>query len=414
MKKNFKDFISKKNLKLLINFGKMPLGNGFIDATKFKKKKEYKYEMKLGYNKYLDLVQLYKNPSPKKMFNKDYAFLSSSSNLMKIHFEKYSDQLKKMIKKKKFSIMEVGCNDGILLKNFKQQNHLGIEPSSNVCKIAKSKGLNTLNTFFNKEILNKREVKNRKFDIICGANVFCHIPNLNDIFFTASKLLSEKGIFAIEEPYLGDMIVKTSYDQIYDEHIYIFSISSINKIAYFFNLEVFDAEPQVTHGGSMRYYLCKLNSKKKTERLKKLILNEKKIGLNNFKKLKKFNIQCKISKKKFVKKINKLSSKYDIYGYGATSKSTTVLNYCKIDKKIIIGIFDTSPTKINKLTPVTNIKILEYEKEFKKINPKICVLFAWNHYEEICNKEMLNLRQGMRFVSHIDKKYLFKYKKYFI
>ena len=73
----------------------MPLGNGFINPSKLKRNKEYKYEMKLGYNKYLDLVQLYKNPSPKKMFNKNYAFLSSTSNLMKKHFKKYANTVKK-------------------------------------------------------------------------------------------------------------------------------------------------------------------------------------------------------------------------------------------------------------------------------------------------------------------------------
>ena len=326
---NFKKHLSKKNLKPIINFGKMPLGNGFTDQLKV----EYKYKMKLGFNESLNLIQLYENPSPKKMFNKNYAFLSSTSKSMEEHFERYSIQLKKMIKKKNFSILEVGCNDGVLLKNFKKNNHLGIEPSTNVCKIAKSRGLKVINNFFDTKILKNKSIKNKKFDIICGANVFCHIPNLYDLFLTSSYLLDKNGIFVIEEPYLGDMITKVSYDQIYDEHIYIFSILSISKIASFFGLEVFDAQHQTTHGGSMRYYLCKINKRKKTKRFKDLFLNEKKIGLDNYKKLKKFKINCEISRKNFVNKINRLSAKYDIYGYGATSKSTTILNYCKIKKK---------------------------------------------------------------------------------
>ena len=87
--------------------------------------------------------------------------------------------------------------------------------------------------------------------------MFCHIPNLEELFKTAEFFLAENGIFSIEEPYLGDVIEKGSYDQIYDEHIYIFSVHSINKIANFFNLEVYHAEKQTTHGGSMRYYLSK-------------------------------------------------------------------------------------------------------------------------------------------------------------
>ena len=201
MKQNFKNYISKKNLKLLINFGKMPLGNGFINPSKLKRNKEYKYEMKLGYNKYLDLVQLYKNPSPKKMFNKNYAFLSSTSNLMKKHFKKYANTVKKIINKKKFSVLEVGCNDGILLENFKTQDHLGVEPSKNVFLIAKKKKLNVVNKFFDNKILNLKFLKNKKFDVICGANVFCHIPNLEQLFSTAEKMLDETEDIVIEEPY---------------------------------------------------------------------------------------------------------------------------------------------------------------------------------------------------------------------
>ena len=414
MKQNFKNYISKKNLKLLINFGKMPLGNGFINPSKLKRNKEYKYEMKLGYNKYLDLVQLYKNPSPKKMFNKNYAFLSSTSNLMKKHFKKYANTVKKIINKKKFSVLEVGCNDGILLENFKAQDHLGVEPSKNVFLIAKKKKLNVVNKFFDNKILNLKFLKNKQFDVICGANVFCHIPNLEQLFSTAEKMLDEKGVFVIEEPYLGDVIEKTSYDQIYDEHIYIFSIHSINKIASFFNLEVFHAENQKTHGGSMRYYLSRKKVRKNTSQVKKLIKWEKKIGLNRYSKLKNFRNDCIKSKKEFNKKIKDLSKKIDLYGYGATSKSTTILNYCGLDNSIIKGIFDTSRTKINKLTPGTKIPIIRYESRFKNIKPKVCILFAWNHYKEICDKEKSSLNRGLKFLIHINPKFMKSYRKYFI
>ena len=115
-----------------------------------------------------------------------------------------------------------------------------------------------------------------------------------------------------------------------------------------------------------------------------------------------------------VNKIKKLHKKYEIYGYGATSKSTTILNFCKIDKKYIKGIFDNSFTKIGKLTPITHIPILDYQKSFQKIKPKVCVLFAWNHSKEICKKEESELKNGMRFITHLNKKFIQESKKYFI
>tara|TARA_Y100000768_G_scaffold111670_1_gene82264 strand:- start:8280 stop:9512 length:1233 start_codon:yes stop_codon:yes gene_type:complete len=409
--RNFKKQFSKKKLKPIINFGRMPLGNGFFKKNK---KIEYKYEMKVGYNKSLNLFQLYSNPDPKKMFNNNYAFLSSTSDSMKNHFKKYALTLKKMIKKKNFSILEVGCNDGILLENFKNQDHLGVEPSKNVYKISKNKKLNVINKFFNLKLADSKFLKKKKFDIICGANVFCHIPNLEELFKAAEFFLNKNGIFVIEEPYLGDVIEKSSYDQIYDEHIYIFSAHSIDKIANFFNLELYHAERQKTHGGSMRYYLNKKNSRVKTKELKAIMNWEKKLGLDNYKKILKFRKKCENSKKNFLNKIKKFSIKNKLYGYGATSKSTTILNYCKLSTKYIEGIFDTSNTKIGKFTPGTKIPILNYNDKFKLIKPKICVLFAWNHFKEICEKEKDQLKKGLKFLIHIDKKHMKGYKKYFL
>ena len=122
----------------------------------------------------------------------------------------------------------------------------------------------------------------------------------------------------------------------------------------------------------------------------------------------------KIQKKNFLNKIKKFSIKNKLYGYGATSKSTTILNYCKLSTKYIEGIFDTSNTKIGKFTPGTKIPILNYNDKFKLIKPKICVLFAWNHFKEICEKEKDQLKKGLKFLIHIDKKHMKGYKKYFL
>ena len=188
---------------------------------------------------------------------------------------------------------------------------------------------------------------------------------------------------------------------------------SINKVASLFGLEVFDAEHQTTHGGSMRYYLSQKKERTISTKLKSLLKVEKKLGLDNFSKLKEFEKKCKKSKKNLASKIKKISKNFELYGYGATSKSTTILNFCGISKKEIKGIFDTSSTKIGKLTPLTHIPILNYKKTFNKIKPKICILFAWNHATEICEKEIRNLKKGMRFICHIDKKFL-KNKQYFL
>ena len=213
-------------------------------------------------------------------------------------------------------------------------------------------------------------------------------------------MLSPNGTIIFEEPYLGSMYEKTSYDQIYDEHIYMFSINSIIKIYDLFGFELIDAIPQNTHGGSMRYILKRKNISKKSKRVKKLIKLEK------IKKIDKFSA-CLSFKKKVIKSrlnlrkriLNIKKKGFQICGYGATSKSTTILNFCKINNNMINCIFDTTKDKIGKFTPGTHIPILNYNK-FKGSHYKYVFLFAWNHRKEIMKKE--KARKNTKWFTHLD------------
>jgi methylation protein EvaC len=397
--------ITGQKIPIVFNFGKMPIANNFSKEID----KKNLYQMKIAFNEQNGLFQLVSAPKPTKLFNKNYAFLSSTSNSMKTHFKKIAKKIEKKMKKNS-KIMEIGCNDGIFLQNFKNYDHLGIEPSSNVCKISKSKKLNVINSFFTKQLIEKKNLKN-KFDFIFAANVICHIPDILSLFQCVEKSLKDGGFFIFEEPYLGSMLEKTSYDQIYDEHFYMFSAYSIRSILKKFNLELVKADKIVTHGGSMRYYIKKIKTFKESNQLKKILKYEKNIKINKLKTIKKFFKNCVDSKKRILEIIKKIKNKNtDIYGYGATSKSTTIIHFCDIKSNMINGIFDNTPTKINKYFPGKKIKIIDYKK-FNNINPKYCFLFAWNHFKEIFEKER---KKNIKWLCHIDKKHFPKnYRKYF-
>ena len=144
----------------------------------------------------------------------------------------------------------------------------------------------------------------------------------------------------------------------------------------------------------------------------KLIKTEKKFGIHNIDSLRRFANNCKKNKKIFYDKIiNLKNNNHKIYGFGATSKSTTILNYCNINNDHIETIFDNSKTKIKKFTPLTNVPITSSEY-FNKTEIKYCILFAWNHYKEIFSK--IKKSNKIRWISHIDKKYFKKYNKYFL
>ena len=247
--------ITKEKIKPFMTFGKMPLANGFLDKDDFSS--EFFYEMEVGFSEKVSLFQLNDFPKPEKIFNKKYPFYSGSSEYMKNHFKIYAKWLQKDFLKSNSKLIEIGSNDGTLLKNFTNTNieYVGFEPSESVANEAVKNNIKTINSFFGKESIDQLKNFKEKTDVICAANVICHIPNLSDVIEGVDKFLSSKGIFVFEEPYLGSMFSKVSYDQIYDEHIFMFSVSSIKKVFKLFNFDLINILPQKTHGGSMRYVI---------------------------------------------------------------------------------------------------------------------------------------------------------------
>ncbi len=394
--------ITNKEIKPFMSFGKMPIANGFIEKKDFNS--EFFFNMEVGFSEDLSLFQLKDHPSPEQMFNSKYPFFTGSSEYMKIHFSKYAKFIKDNYLHANSKIIEIGSNDGTFLENFKDSNLdcVGFEPSSNVAKIANKKGLKTLNNFFNQDTIDKISEFKNKTDVIYAANVICHIPDLNDLIKAIDKLLSKKGVFIFEEPYLGSMFEKTSYDQIYDEHIFMFSGSSIKKIFNLFDMELIDLIKQPTHGGSMRYVIARKGFHKIKPNVEKILGEEKFNNLDNSESCVNFRNNCENSKIKLKKILYDYKDQgKKIAGYAATSKSTTVLNYCEIGNETIDYICDTTNEKINKYSPGMHIPIVPIDF-FRNNMPDIAYLFAWNHKEEIFNKEIKFKNENRKWISHID------------
>ena len=392
--------ITGKKLKPFMSFGKMPIANGFLNKKDFKK--EFFFNMEVGFSKKLSLFQINEHPKPEQMFNKSYPFFTGSSLSMIKHFKGYADWIIKNYSKNLKYLVEIGSNDGTFLLNFKKKNIkiYGYEPSKNVANLAKRKGINTINNFFNlNSVKSNKKIKN-KVNIICAANAICHIPDLKNLIKSVDYLLSEEGLFIFEEPYLGSMYKKGSYDQIYDEHIFIFSVSSIKKIFELFNFELIDAIPQITHGGSMGFVISRKGRRKIKNNVNKILKYEKKNNIDNIKGCLKFKSKCEGSKKKLIKKLKNLKkNNKTIAGYAATSKSTTVFNYCNINRKLIDFICDTTKEKIGKFSPGTHIPIVSMRHFYNNL-PDIVYLLAWNHKKEIFKKEK-KIFKKVKWISHV-------------
>ena len=392
--------IDKKKDNFLMSFGKMPIANNFLHENDFSE--EFFYEMKVGFNEEYSLFKLLEHPEPKQMFNSKYPFLTSSSNLMIQHFNNFYKFIKEnYLQSTNEKIIEIGCNDGTMLNFFENKKAcIGFEPSTNVAKIAEKKDLKIIPNFFSSYYPEAKKFLNDT-KIIYAANVICHIPDLNNLIDSIDKFLNKKGLFIFEEPYLGSMIYKNSYDQIYDEHVYIFSVSAIKKIFKQYEFDLIEVVPQTTHGGSMRYIIARKGEYEITKSVEVYENKEKQNNIDNFDGMLNFKRECNLSKDKIVNQLQTFKKNgKTISGYAATSKSTTILNYCKIGTDLINCIYDTTPDKIGKFSPGMHIPIRDY-KEFNNEYPDIVYLFAWNHKEEIFNKEKNFIKNGGEWFSHV-------------
>lgn len=376
--------------KKIMSFGKQPLANSFLNKQDFSK--ELFYEMVIAFCQHCFTVQLEKIPNKRNFFNQDYAFASQGSSSMMDHFQNFSKIIKKQFKKKHSPfIVEIGSNDGIFLKNFtndKKYTLLGIEPASKISQKAKNEGINILNDFFSYKVSKNIKKQLGKADLIYAANVFSHVSNIKSIIKGIENLLEDDGQFIFEVPYLLDIIKKNSFDQIYNEHVYFFSIISLINLFKNSNLHMTKVDRLKVHGGSIRVCVKKkppLNNEKAA--ISKIIKIEKKNKLNNFSAYKNFKFRILDIKEKLIKKINHFhKNNISISGYGATAKSSTILNFCDFGPQQIKFITDNTPTKISKYSPGSHIPI-KSNNFFKKNLTDIVILFAWNHKNEILKKE---------------------------
>ena len=388
--------------KKFLDLGLQPLANKYLRSyKKLSTKKGELYKLSVGFNTKTKLVSLFKKIAVKKMFNHTYPYKSSMSNTMIKSFKALSAEIKKRFKPKLF--LEIGSNDGALMQNFDKQNVICVEPCSNLSKITQKKGYVTYNNYWDFNLAKQLKDKYQQVDVIYSANTLTHISDLNDVFKSITHILSKDGVLIIEDPSLLECIKKNSYDQFYNEHIYVFSALSVKKLINNFNLVLFDIEKLDTHGGSLRYYIKRADCYKHKINISvsKQLKEEMRFGLQNYTTYKKFGLSVSESRKKLIKIFTNLKKQNKkIIGYGATAKATTVLNYCNINKDMINNFLDTTPDKTNKFMPGKNIKILKYDKKLLN-NVDYIYLGAWNFKKEIFKKEKTFIKKGGKFITHI-------------
>ena len=382
-------------LKRVVSLGYQPLANNLL---KNKNDKSELYPLEVNFCDKCFNCQLSVAVDPKKMFS-NYLYTSSTSKIFRDHFVKAAKKYIKdfNLRPKKSYIIDVGSNDGIALKPFKElkfKNILGIEPAKNLAKIANKNKIKTFNGFLNKSFLKKIK---KGADLILASNVFAHSDNLKEMAECMLKLLDKKGTIIIEVQYLLNTLQDLTFDNIYHEHYNYWSLTSLNNFFDRLNAKIYRSEKIDTHGGSIRIYVSKNKSKNVEKSVTKLILDEHKFGIKKFETYKKFGEKVYKIRKNILENFNKLKGdNKKIIGYGAPAKATTALNFYGISDQIDFIVEDNS-LKHNKFIP--GVKIPIKSKKIVKNNNNTMVVLAWNFFKDIkknnsnLSKNFINIKE---------------------
>ncbi len=391
----------KDNLKTLFSLGNLSFTGKFPSKNQNIKKKP----ITLIICKNCELVQLGHNFDLKYLYGPDYGYRTGINKTMTSHVKKVVEDLSKKTKiKKKDIVLDIASNDGTLL-NFYKKNIItfGIDP---ILKKYKENYENInfkIADFFSATKIFK--ITKKKFKIITALSVFYDSADPNKFIKDVSKILSNDGIFLLEFADLASIIKYKMFDTICHEHLEYYSTKVIYNLCKQNKLRIFDININDINGGSKQYLICHQNSKYNInlKKINKILESEKKLKLSEEKTFKNFIKtinQSKAKLNKFLKKVNRLGK--TVHGYGASTKGNVLLQYYKINNKMIKYVAERNKNKYGLYTPGTKIKIIpEFLSRFYE--PDYYLVLPWHFKKEILLREREIRKKGTKFIFPLPK-----------
>ncbi|MGW4058360.1 methyltransferase domain-containing protein [Amycolatopsis sp. NPDC004747] len=393
-----------RSVELVLDLGSQPLSDVFPPAPP-DPGEEFFYRLRLGRCAGCAMVQLLEEVPRERMFGEHYPYRSSGSSVMRTHFSDWAKHLlaTELDGRTDPFVVELGCNDGVMLGTIAEAGvrHLGVEPSSGIARTAEERGVRVLAAYFEKETAAAIAAEDGPADVLYAANTLCHIPYLGSVFDGVSELLADDGIFVFEDPYLGDVVAATSFDQIYDEHYFLFSATTVAELARRHGLALVDVERLAVHGGEVRYTLAREGKRPASPAVAELVAEEAERRLHDPATLAGFADAVRHNARELVALLTRLREQgHTIAAYGATAKSATVTNFCGIGPELVSTVYDTTPEKQGRVTPGTHIPVSP-ASEFEAPYPDYALLFAWNHAAEIQARETGFREHGGRWITYV-------------
>ena len=352
--------------KEILDYGEVALAGAFLKPEDFASEKKYPLSLHFCPNCYA--VQVPERIDRDTLF-RDYFYFSSATKTMVKHFNNYAREVVERFKPE--TVVEIGCNDGVLLKPLADLGVevIGIDPSNTAATIDDPR-ITIINDFL-------RSDTGIKADMVLANNVFAHIEDIHEATRIIADMLNDDGVFIFEVNALDDLISGLQYDWVYHEHLYYYSLISLEKHLAQYGMRVFDLNRISTHAGSIRYYACK-DDREETKSVQKQRDYEKWMNLDKFQRFEKFAEKVKEHQASMKQIEGKLA------GYGACGRTNTLLQACGLGNEIDY-IVDDAPAKQGFYTPGTHIPIVSRDM-LEESPPDAIVVFAWSFLEEIKKK----------------------------
>ncbi|HEY4500161.1 MAG TPA: class I SAM-dependent methyltransferase [Candidatus Paceibacterota bacterium] len=385
----------------ILDLGKTPLANAFL-SKKDLRKKENRFPLVLVFCDKCFLVQLGHSVDPRILFH-NYHYNTGASKPLVDHFVRMAEDLSKnYLNSKNDLVVEIGSNDGVLIGDLRDRHRvLGIDPASNIAKLARERGVKTITDYFGKRSAKKIHKKFGPAKIIVANNVFAHIDDIHDALGGVHILLHDDGHFVFECHWVGNLLGHGGFDQIYHEHLFYYSLHSLQTLLDTLGMVIKDVKLMPIHGESLRVYAGK--SGENNAAVRDFLKRERNIGLTKKETFLNFREKVNSNREKLtdllgaLKKLGKT-----IVGYGAPGKSTTLLNFHNIGPDILDFITDTTFAKQETYTPGTHIPVVSPEILAKKI-PDYILLLSWNYADAILEKEKSLREKGVKFIIPMPK-----------
>jgi len=382
----------------------MPLAGAFLKQDEISEELYFPLELQFCHN--CSMSQVSCVPNPKILFNDKYFFHSSSVFSLVSHFEEYAKDVyhKFLSNKANHWVLEIGCNDGVLLNPLAKLGSkvIGVDPSSNATSKIDIKESLIYNDFFGCDLAVKINSKIGKVDLITANFSFAHIDNMHDVMQGITEVLNPKGVFVFEIYYLKTIIEEMNYDMIYHEHMSYYSLIALKNFLGKYSIEIFDINyfPKIRSGALRVYAKYKENKLySTTERFKSMINLEYTVGLDSKKPFSAYSQKVEETKVDLLNLISNLKSEGKIIvGYGASGRSTVIMNYCGINTSHIEFVVDDAIEKQGYLTPGSHLEILSWESMEKRIKPDYIILFAWSFIDEVLQKRSKFRDDGGMFI----------------